>query len=86
MVLPTKGIAPYEPATFARETRKIQCRDGSTISWKVFRDIVSESSHIVEIQGEEASINFLSRNVHGVFEEQQGGQCEWSRENERKVG
>lgn len=45
-----------------------------------------KSSHVVEIQGEEASINYLSRNVCGVFEEQQGGQCELSRENERKVG
>lgn len=48
--------------------------------------LTPKSSHIVEIQGGEASMNFLSRNVDGVLEEQQGGQCERNRENERKVG
>ena len=57
-MLSTKGTALYKPDTIGGESRETDYRDGTTISQRVFRDILSKELTCVEAQEEEtASIN-----------------------------
>lgn len=85
MVRPTKDITPYEPATFGGETTKIECRNGSTISWKVFRDIVSEKSTCFRDSRRRSKLHFLSKNVMVCLRNIKEASVKGA-ENERKVG